>query len=154
MSAPNSRNSRSCPIGWRFGLSSIKWFRRLPVTGSNHIPCNCNRNFSKSMSNLPSPSADRRARFAVLAEYPNISTGRQFAARHRSILTQPIISAEHQPRQSRSHALQIRTWFRIIATLASGKRITLRRRSANAYSHVALYARPGVDNEPEAIYGG
>jgi hypothetical protein len=46
--------------------------------------------------------------------------------------------------------MRTRAWFRVVATLADGKRITLRRRSTNAYSHVALYARPGVDNQPEA----
>jgi hypothetical protein len=97
--------------------------------------------------------ANKRARFNDLAEYPNISTGRQFAARRRTvepILDQPIIRAEQQHRKSRSYALHAKTWFRVVATLADGKKITLRRRAMNAYSYVALYARPGVDNHPEA----
>ena len=97
-----------------------------------------------------SERAEKRARFHELAEYPNISTGRQFATRQHAILTQPIITAAQQRRQSRSYAVRTRTWFRVAATLANGKRITLRRRSSNAYSHIALYACPGVDNQPEA----
>ena len=39
----------------------------------------------------------------------------------------------------------------MVATLASGKKLTLRRRSNNSYSHVALYACPGgPDNHPGA----
>ncbi|SRR6266404_1734864 len=66
-----------------------------------------------------------------------------------SILDEPIIGASQQRRKSRSYAFHARTWFRIVGTLASGKKITLRRRAMNGYSHVALYAYPGVDNEPE-----
>jgi hypothetical protein len=45
------------------------------------------------------------------------------------------------------------TWFRVVATLASGKKLTLRRRLNNSYSHVALYARPGgPDNHPGAYF--
>jgi len=50
-------------------------------------------------------------------------------------------------------ALHARTWFRVVATLASGKKLTLRRRLNNSYSHVALYAHPGgPDNHPGAYY--
>ena len=66
------------------------------------------------------------------------------------ILDEPIRGAVQQRRKSRSHALHTRTWFRVVATLASGKKLTLRRRSNNSYSHIALYACPGVDNQPEA----
>ena len=66
-----------------------------------------------------------------------------------SILDEPIIGASQQRRKSRSYAFHARTWFRIVGTLASGKKITLRRRAMNGYSHVALYAYPGVDNQPE-----
>ena len=66
-----------------------------------------------------------------------------------SILDEPIISASQQRRKSRSYALHARTWFRVVATLASGKKLTLRRRAMNGYSHVVLYACPGVDNQPE-----
>jgi hypothetical protein len=59
-------------------------------------------------------------------------------------LNEPIISADQQQRK--------RTWFRIVGTLQSGKKLTLRRRSMNSYSHVALYARPGADNQPEAYF--
>jgi hypothetical protein len=69
-----------------------------------------------------------------------------------AILEQPIISAVQQRRKSRSYALHARTWFRVVATLADGKKLTLRRRAMNGYSHVALYARPGVDNQPEAYF--
>ena len=62
-----------------------------------------------------------------------------------AILDEPIRGAVQQRRKSRSHALHARTWFRIVGTLASGKKLTLRRRSNNSYSHVALYACPGVD---------
>jgi hypothetical protein len=57
-----------------------------------------------------------------------------------------------QRRKSRSHALHARAWFRVVATLASGKKLTLRRRSNNSYSHVTLYGDPGVDNQPEAYF--
>ena len=67
-----------------------------------------------------------------------------------AILNEPIISASQQRRQSRSYAFHSRTWFRVVAMLANGKQLTLRRRSMNAYSHVALYACPGVDNQPKA----
>lgn len=100
-----------------------------------------------------SERAAKRARFHELAEYPNISTGRKFAARRRTvepILDQPITSAVQQHRKSRPYAIHARTWFRIVGTLTNGKKLTLRRRAINGYSHVALYARPGVDNEPEA----
>ena len=43
-----------------------------------------------------SERAEKRARFHELAEYPNISTGRQFATRQHAILTQPIITAAQQ----------------------------------------------------------
>ena len=66
-----------------------------------------------------------------------------------SILDEPIIGASQQRRKSRSYAFHARTWFRIVGTLASGKKITLRRRAMNGYSHVALYACPGVDKQPE-----
>jgi hypothetical protein len=69
-----------------------------------------------------------------------------------AILEQPIISAVQQRRKSRSYALHARTWFRVVATLADGKKLTLRRRAMNGYSHVALYACPGVDNQPEAYF--
>ena len=69
-----------------------------------------------------------------------------------AILNESIKSALQQRRKSRSHAFHARTWFRIVATLASGKKLTLRRRSNNRYSHVALYACPGVDNQPEAYF--
>ena len=39
-----------------------------------------------------SERAEKQARFHELAEYPNISTGRQFAIRQHAILTQPIIT--------------------------------------------------------------
>jgi hypothetical protein len=66
-----------------------------------------------------------------------------------SILDEPIIGASQLRRKSRSYAFHARTWFRIVGTLASGKKITLRRRAMNGYSHVALYAYPDVDNQPE-----
>ena len=66
-----------------------------------------------------------------------------------SILDEPIKSVSQQRRKSRSCAFHARTWFRVVATLASGKKVTLRRRAINGYSHVALYACPGVDNQPE-----
>jgi hypothetical protein len=66
---------------------------------------------------------------------------------------EPIRGAVQQRRKSRSHALQARTWFRIVGTLASGKKLTLRRRSNNSYSHVALYVCPsGPDNHPGAYF--
>jgi hypothetical protein len=106
------------------------------------------------MNNPPPQDADKLARFHELAEtHANILTGRQFAARRtviQTILDQPIVSAAQRRKRSRSDALRSRTCFRVVAILADGKRITLRRRSMNAYSHVALYARPGVDSEPEA----
>ena len=69
------------------------------------------------------------------------------------ILDEPIRIAMQQRRKSRSHALHGRTWFRIVGTLASGKKLTLRRRSNNSYSQVALYARPGgPDNHPGAYF--
>jgi hypothetical protein len=68
------------------------------------------------------------------------------------ILDEPIRIAMQQRRKSRSHALHGRTWFRIVGTLASGKKLTLRRRSNNSYSHVAPYACPGVDSQPEAYF--
>jgi hypothetical protein len=42
-----------------------------------------------------------------------------------------------------AHALHVRTWFRFVGTLASGKKFTLRRRSNYSFLHVALYACPG-----------
>jgi hypothetical protein len=69
-----------------------------------------------------------------------------------AILDQPIISAAQQRRKSRSYALHARTWFRVVATLADGKKLILRRRAMNGYSHVALYACPGVSNQPEAYF--
>jgi hypothetical protein len=66
-----------------------------------------------------------------------------------SILDEPIIGASQLRRKSRSYPFHARTWFRIVGTLASGKKITLRRRAMNGYSHLALYAYPGVDNQPE-----
>jgi hypothetical protein len=70
-----------------------------------------------------------------------------------AILDEPIRGAVQQRRKSRSHALHVRTWFRVEVTLASGKKLTLRRRSNNSYSHVALYARPGgPDNHPGAYF--
>jgi hypothetical protein len=58
-----------------------------------------------------------------------------------------------QRRKSRARTLHARTWFRVVATLASGKKLTLRRRLNNSYSHVALYARPGgPDNHPGAYF--
>ena len=68
------------------------------------------------------------------------------------ILDEPIRGAVQQRRKSRAHALHGWTWFRIVGTLASGKKLTLRRRSNNSYSHVALCACPGVDNQPEAYF--
>jgi hypothetical protein len=70
-----------------------------------------------------------------------------------SILDEPIKGAVQQRRKSRTYAFHARTWFRVVATLASGKKITLRRRAMNGYSHVALYACPGgVDNHPGAYF--
>jgi hypothetical protein len=37
-----------------------------------------------------------------------------------------LIGAVQQRRKSRSHALHARTWFRIVGTIASGKKLTLR----------------------------
>ena len=70
-----------------------------------------------------------------------------------AIIDEPIRGVLQQRRQSRSHALHARTWFRIVGTLASGKKLTLRRRSSNSYSHLALYACPGgPDNHPGAYF--
>jgi hypothetical protein len=69
-----------------------------------------------------------------------------------AILDEPIVSASQQRRQSRSYALHARSWFRVVATLASGKKATLRQRAINNYSHVALYATPGADNQPECYF--
>jgi hypothetical protein len=70
-----------------------------------------------------------------------------------ALLDEPIRGAVQQHRKSRSHTLRTRTWFRIVGTLASGKKLTLRRRSNNSYSHVALYACPGgPDNHPCAYF--
>jgi hypothetical protein len=51
-----------------------------------------------------------------------------------SILHEPIISVSQQRRKSRSYAFHARTWFRIVGTLASGKKVPLRRRAMNGYS--------------------
>jgi hypothetical protein len=69
-----------------------------------------------------------------------------------SILDEPIISASQQRRKPRSYAFHSRTWFWVVGTLASGNKITLRRRAMNGYSHVALYAYPGADNQPECYF--
>ena len=77
----------------------------------------------QGMNDFESERAAKAARFRQLAEHANIATGRHFAARQHAILTQPIITAAQQRRQSRSYAVRTRTWFRVVATLADGKRI-------------------------------
>jgi hypothetical protein len=46
----------------------------------------------------------------------------------------------------------LETWFRVVATLASGKKLTLRRRAMNSYSHVALAL--ALTTSPKPTSGG
>ena len=71
-----------------------------------------------------------------------------------AILDEPIRGVLQQRRKSLSHALHARTWFRIVGTLASGKKLTLRRRSNTAIRTWRYTLALALTTSPKPTSGG